>query len=357
MSRRSRVGISRGARMAGIAATASLAPVVAGAVGITYSAVAIDHAVPVPPALDAKRKTLISSSAGKLSYYCNEIETGRPLLLVHSINAAASAYEMRPLFEFYRYQRPVYAVDLPGFGFSERSNRRYTPALYTAALTDLLEEVAPPAGGADVVALSLGGEFAARAALDQPELVHSLTLISPTGFTDSARRNRSERAAGQHSGQRLHSLFSVPLWSQALYDLIASRPSIRYFLGLSFVGQPPADLVEYDYATAHQPGARFAPLYFISGQLFTPDVRERVYERLTLPVLALYDADGFVRFDALAPMVHRHPNWRATRIAPSKGLPQFEQLARTTEALDGFWREIMSTAPSTADGQHAHHTR
>ena len=39
----------------------------------------------------------------------------RPLLLLHSINASASAYEVKPLFEHYRQQRPVYAPDLPGF--------------------------------------------------------------------------------------------------------------------------------------------------------------------------------------------------------------------------------------------------
>ena len=332
-------------RTAAIAAASVTAPV---AVGIAYSALAVDHALPLPPAIEAERRRLRSPEAGMLSYYADERASGRPLVLVHSVNAAASAYEMRPLFEYYRGQRPVYAPDLPGFGFSERAVRVYTPALYTTALLDLLREIASARGAADVVALSLGGEFAARAASQRPDLVRSLTLISPTGLTAGARRNRSERAGAGAAGARLSRLLRVPLWSQAFYDLLSSRPSIRYFLKLAFVGEPDPGLVAYDYATAHQPGARFAPITFVSGQLFSSDIRETVYERLTVPVLALYDEDAFVRFDTLPDVLARNPRWRATRLAPSKGMPHFERLDDTTRALDTFWQEIAAgTATAT----------
>lgn len=318
-------------------AAAVAAPLTA---GIVYSAVAVDHAVPLEPAVEATRRVLRSARAGTVSYYANEEAVGRPLVLVHSINAAASAYEMRPLFEHYRGQRPIYALDLPGFGFSERSDRTYSPALYTDAVLALLEEINERLGAADVVALSLGSEFAARAAWQRPELVHSLALISPTGFTASARANRSERAGSSPVGTQLYRLFRFPVWSQAFYDLLASRPSILYFLKKSFVGESDRGLVDYAYATSHQPGARFAPLAFVSGLLFTPDIREAVYEQLTVPTLAIYDQDAFVRFDTLPDLLKRNRRWRATRITPSKGLPQFERRGDTIAALDGFWAEI-----------------
>jgi pimeloyl-ACP methyl ester carboxylesterase len=321
-------------------AAAIIAPVAA---GIAYSAVAIDHAVPLPPAIEATRRRLHNVQSGQVNYYTDEHAPGRPLVLIHSVNAAASAYEMRPLFEHYRGQRPVYALDLPGFGFSERSDRGYSSVLYTSAALGLLREVAEHWGAADVVALSLGCEFAARAALQQPELVHSLTLISPTGLTARTQMNRSERAGTNQAGTWLYRIFRFPLWSQAFYDLLASRPSIRYFLKMSFVGEPDRELVAYAYATAHQPGARFAPLAFVSGQLFSRDIHEAVYERMTIPVLALYDQDAFVRFDRLPDVLERNPNWRSTRLTPSKGLPQFERLADTTAALDAFWQEIGKT--------------
>lgn len=309
---------------------------------IAYSALFVRHRAPLPEAIDAERRRFASAMAGGVGYYADRGGAGRPLILIHSINAAGSAYEMRPLFEGFRGRRPVFALDLPGFGHSDRGDRAYSPALYTAAVTDFLRTVAP--GGADVVALSLGSEFAARAALEHPELFHSLALISPSGFGARGEGGRSQRAGREGRGDRLLRVFSFPLWSQAFYDLLASPPSIRYFLRQSFVGPPDPGLVAYAVATSHQPGARYAPLYFISGKLFSPDIREAVYERLRLPVLVLHDEDGFVRFDELPGVARRHPNWRVARIAPTRGLPHFERPVETARALDHFWQQADAEA-------------
>jgi pimeloyl-ACP methyl ester carboxylesterase len=327
-----------GARgVAGLGAAA----IAAAAGWLGYSALAVDHRRPLPRAIDAERRAFDSPAAGRLSYYADSTAAGRPLVLVHSINAAASAYEMRPLFERYRDRRPVYALDLPGFGFSARADRVYSPALYAAAIGDFLatQVVEAAEGGADVVALSLGAEFAARAALDRPALARSLALIAPSGFAATGRENRAQRAARERTGDRTHRLLAAPLWSQAFYDLLTTPPSIRFFLRPLFAGPVDPGLADYGYATSHQPGARHAPLYFVAGRLFSPDIREAVYERLTMPALVLHnDRDGFVRYDTLPAVVERRPNWQEVRIPGSRGLPQFERLDETARALDRFWQ-------------------
>ncbi len=314
---------------------------VAGVVGgwIAYSSRAIPHEVFLPEAVNAPRNRFLGTRSSRfMSYYADTSAQGRPLVLIHSINAAASAYEMRPLFEQYQGKRPVYALELPGFGFSERSDRRYSPQIYSDAIIDFLTDVVQEA--ADVVALSLSSEFAARAALAEPLLFHSLAMISPSGFTTREEKPSSQQASDSQTSSLVYSVLANPLWSQAFYDLLATRVSIRYYLQKSFEGKVDDGLLYYDYATSHQPGARYAPLYFVSGQLFTPDIREAVYQRLTLPVLVLYDRDPFVSFDTLPSLVVQHSNWQATRITPTRGLPQFEQLEKTTEALDTFWGKI-----------------
>ena len=68
----------------------------------------------LPNALTGQRIAL-SSPVGPLSYYRDGEPDAAPLLLVHSINAAGSAYEMKPVYDHFRSQRAVYAIDLPGF--------------------------------------------------------------------------------------------------------------------------------------------------------------------------------------------------------------------------------------------------
>ena len=54
-------------------------------------------------------------------------------------------------------------------------------------------------------------------------------------------------------------------------------------------------------------------------------------------VMVLYDRDYFVRFDALPGLLRERPNWRADRLAPSLGLPQFERMDAVAESLTDFW--------------------
>jgi pimeloyl-ACP methyl ester carboxylesterase len=305
---------------------------------IGYSTFVIDHHLLLPPAMESDTQTLSSSSVGALNVYVDRSATGRPLLLIHSVNAAASAYEMRPIFEHYRGQRPVFALDLPGYGFSDRTDSAQTPEAYAGAIVDVLAGVIGEP--ADVIALSLGGEFAARAALQRPDLFHSLTLISPSGFSASGSGRATQQAVEQDRTEAVYRGLSNPLWRTALFDLIASRRSIEFFLKQSFVGPVPPALIDYCYATAHQPGAHYTPLRFIGGLLFTRNARQGLYERLTLPVLVAYDRDAFVNFEALPEVAAAHANWQTARLEPTLGLPQFEEMAQLAAALDGFWRGL-----------------
>lgn len=305
---------------------------------LLWSRVFVDHDVPLNLAIDAERREFWGAKSCQLSYYSDTDASGTPIVLIHSINAAASAYEMRNIFSMYRGKRPVYALDLPGFGFSERSDREYSPELYKNAILDLMEQVIGEP--ADVVTLSLGGEFASFAALERPEFFRSITMISPTGFTNRQNKTRGQSAADNDTTDSAYNFLSNPVISQPIYDLLVTRVSMRYFLSLSFHGPVDEQLLEYDYATSHQPGAHYAPIYFVSGKLFTPDIKTRTYEKLEHPVMVIYDRDNFAGFDTLPDILERRPNWRARRIPNTLGLPQFERPDKVQEALDNFWEEL-----------------
>jgi pimeloyl-ACP methyl ester carboxylesterase len=281
------------------------------------------------PALSANTLIVHVPDVGAMTVYHNDVSQGRPLVLLHSINAAPSAMEIRPLFDHYAPNRPVYAPDLPGFGLSTRGGFAYSPGFFAAVLADWLSTLPGPAP--DIVAMSLTGEFVARAIVEHDIAVNSLTLISPTGFDDRKLPARLPV---------LETILSIPGVAASLYRMLTSKMSIRYFLRQSFVGEPAADMVDYAHQTARIAGARWAPLSFLTMRLFSPEVFDAIYSRLNVPTLVLYDRDPNVRFSKLSQIVAQNPMWRSERLVPSKGLPHWEQLGSTADALDRFWREM-----------------
>lgn len=293
----------------------------------------------LPPALDATPFDL-SGAAGRLQVYAaapaGPAAGATPLLLVHSVNAAGSAREVRPVFEHYRGRRPVYAFDLPGFGRSERSDRAYTPRLMTDALLAVAHEVQARHGAAplDVLAVSLGSEFAARAAVEAPALFRRLALVSPTGFNGTARRDGAPGSTREVPG--LHRVLSVPLWSAGLFRTLTRPGVIRFFLEKTWGRREiDEDLWQYDVAITRAPEARFAPLCFLSGALFSADIHA-VYEGLALPVWMSHGSRGdFVDYRRQAAFAGT-PNWRFDRF-DSGALVYFEQPEAFFARCDAFF--------------------
>lgn len=294
-----------------------------------------ETADPLPAALPGTRESVADEQVGSISYYASPEGSGRPLLLIHSINAAGSAYETRPLYLHYRETRPVYALDLPGFGFSERSRRRYTPRLMAEAIHAVTAQIRARHGGdpVDAMAISLSCAYLAKACLARPADYATLGLISPTGFDG---RLSGEGPPDGHRGRDIvRGLLDRPLVGPALFGALASRVSIRFFLEKTF-GATKIDegLLDYAYATAHQPGAEHAPYCFIAGHLFPTD-STLLYDRLRLPVWMIHGQRGdFVDY-RLAPRFADRRNWRIDTV-PTGALPQFERLRAVTACYDSF---------------------
>lgn len=282
----------------------------------------------LPPALEGERINF-----GGVNCYVKG--SGPPMVLVHSVNAAPSAAEMRPLFEHYYSTRTVFAIDLPGFGHSDRSDRRYDPRLMTDALHALARQVKKRCGAVpiDALAASLGCEFLARAAMEQPERWGRLAFVSPTGLSGSTPRRGPPGST--RAMPRLHALLGNKLWTRALYRALTKPSVIRYFLGRTW-GSKSIDetLWAYDVLTTRQPGARFAPLHFLSGGLSSQDIH-LVYEALSQPVWMSHGVRGdFTDFGARR-LVQDRGNWRTT-VYQAGAMPYFEVPSAFFRDFDAF---------------------
>lgn len=281
-------------------------------------------AKPLPPAVPGEGWLIDDPRTGPIHVYGRPPERGLgpPVLLTHSANAAASAFEVRPVFERLRGARAVYAFDLPGFGLSNRRARLYTPRVMTDAVHAVVEGIRARHDGArvDALALSLSCEFLARAANEQPDDYRTLSFVSPTGL----QRQRRDGPPGSTRGIRvMHSLVSCRLWSDRLYGALTKPGVVRYFLRRTF-GRKDIDegLHGYAVASSRQDGAKHAPLSFLSGYLFSGDAT-KLYEELTHPVWVSHGVRGdFVDYRGVERLASR-PNWRVTEL-PTGALPWFE---------------------------------
>ena len=312
-------------------------PLLAATGWLGRKAAKVPHDLSLPPAVSGERRSLATPD-GTLAYYVAGPSSGSahpPLLLIHSINAAGSAYEVRPLYERLMASRTVYALELPGFGFSERRKRLYTPRLMTDAVLGMTQEIRSRhgAGPIDALALSLSSEFLARAASEQAEAFRTLAFVSPTGF--DARGPRNGPPGSNRGMPALYSAFTKGPWRRPLFDLLTSRVSIRYFLEKTW-GSKAIDegLLDYDYRTTHQPGADHAPFSFISGFLFSNDIT-RVYDSLTQPIWMVHGSRGdFTDYRGVGRVKDR-PNW-SVQAFETGALPHFERPDGVVAGYDGF---------------------
>ncbi len=184
-------------------------------------------------------------------------EAGDPedpdLLCFHGVNAAASSHEFHRVFGDLAEEYHVIAPDLPGFGGSDRPPLLYSASLYETFVADAVADLADEPV---VVGCSLTGSYVATAAAEED--VDELVLVCPTDTSMGGRRTW------------LRSAVRSPVLGEAVYNLIVSEPSLRYFHedhGYYDMENLTDDVVDYEWTSGHQPGARFAPASFISGFL------------------------------------------------------------------------------------------
>jgi pimeloyl-ACP methyl ester carboxylesterase len=208
--------------------------------------------------------------------------SGRPVLLIHSINAAASAFEMRGPFGGLRDRFTVHALDLLGYGNSDRPARPYSGDDYISLIGDYLAALGEPAA---IVASSLGAAYAVAAADRWPERVSALALVCPVGIGQLAK------PAGP-VGKSIYGALRGPA-GRGIFRALTTRAGVGYFLKQQAYHDPASitpQTLEGFYRTCRRPGAHWAPICFLTG-LLNCDIRA-AFARLRQPVLTVWGRQG-----------------------------------------------------------------
>ncbi len=111
---------------------------------------------------------------GDISY--RKAGSGKPLLLIHDLDAAASSYEYHRVIPALSKKFTVYTIDLLGCGLSEKPCLTYTNYLYVQLISDFIKSVI--GHRTDVIASGVSGSFVIMACNNSPDLFKRLMLIS-----------------------------------------------------------------------------------------------------------------------------------------------------------------------------------
>ena len=106
-----------------------------------------------------------------MSCHVEIIGQGQPLVMIHGWGMHSGVWQ--PLIKRLSAKYMLYLVDLPGMG-----NSRPVEPYHLYNLADEVAEVIP--GVSDVLGWSLGGLVAQRIALNQPDRIRRLVLVSAT---------------------------------------------------------------------------------------------------------------------------------------------------------------------------------
>lgn len=266
----------------------------------------------IPETLTPARFTARSfqSSWGQMIYH----EGGTPgaegtLVFIHNVGVGASSYEWSKVYPALAERHRILAVDLLGFGESERPKAKLIAADYASALAEFVgtlcgEETPRPV----IVARGLGAGFAALMAAKHPEVASRLILWMPSGEA--------------HVPALLNLASRVPTLNSFIYrNRLARRATIRARFAAKGAFVDPAavshEAVEMHAICAQQYQADYAIFRLMQGKMsFDLDARWR---ELQTPVTLLCPEQASANSIADAKRLQSLNRLCALRMVPGAG--------------------------------------
>jgi len=257
--------------------------------------------------------------------------SGLPLVFVHGIGAGVSSFMWRKNFDPLSDDFRVYALDLLGFGFSDKpATANYSADLYVELISDFVRDVV--GAPANIIASSLGAAYCVRTADEHPGLINSLILNSCAGYDSLNSRPGMAGAA-------FYGLLQSPVLGTSFYNVMASERSIREFAKkqLFFDQKRVTDrLVANLYASSHQPGPQHAIAAYLSGYL-NIDPRS-AFARLSQPVILVCGKQDLTTpFNGALELAKMNPRTRLEVFEHCRMMPEQEHPERFNAlALEAF---------------------
>ncbi|KAH0449083.1 hypothetical protein IEQ34_022883 [Dendrobium chrysotoxum] len=242
------------------------------------------------------------------------VEQGRglPIVLIHGFGASAFhwRYNIPELAKKYK----VYALDLLGFGWSEKAIIEYDATIWRDQVADFMKDIVKEP--AILVGNSLGGFTALFTASELPQLVRGLVLLNTAGqFSDLNIKpviNQEESAINKYLVNPMKQAFQRAFLGILFWQ--AKQPSrVKSVLKSVYINTSNVDdyLVESITRPAGDPNAgevyyRLMTRFMMNQSNYTID---SILQKLSCPLLLLWgDLDPWVRPTKAVRIKEFYPN-------------------------------------------------
>jgi pimeloyl-ACP methyl ester carboxylesterase len=215
---------------------------------------------------------------------------GQSLLLLPAFSTVCSRTEVGELAQRLASKFQTIALDWPGFGDSDRPKLNYAPTLYQQFLQDFVRDCVPQGG--ILLAAGHSAGYALQVMKDLPRHFDRLILVSPTwrGPLPTMMKGQKPWFA------TLRGLVRTPILGQGLYRLNTTKGFLRMMYSRHVYADSQkitAELIDRKQQITQQPGARYAPVAFVTGGL-DPVVDRASFQALwpLQPLLLIIGADS-----------------------------------------------------------------
>ena len=263
---------------------------------------------------------------GKIRY--TQKGTGTPLLLLHDLTAGSSSYEFSKIIDELAEDHEVFAIDLLGYGLSDKPNITYTSYLYVQSIVDFIKNVI--GRKTSILATGDSASVAVMSAHNDGEMIDRLVLINPQSLYQM-NRIPSKRT------KLLKLLIDTPVLGTFVYNMLTTKEAFRrsfaekYFYNPGMVSE---NILDAYREASHQPDCT-AKYSFASymGRYMNTNILHAL-KQIDHSIYIIYGTEKKDNQPAIDSYISYNPSIEAFPISYTRQYPHLEKSKAVLEQLE-----------------------
>ena len=161
---------------------------------------------------------------GKIRYI--KKGTGSPVLLIHDLTIGSSNYEFNKIIDSLSEKHEVYAIDLLGYGLSDKPNITYTNYLFVQLVIDFIKNIIGKK--TNIITTGDSVQIAVMACHNDPEAIHRMIFINPQNLYELNKIPSKQT-------RFLKFFIDTPIIGTFIYNLLSNKATMEKLFNEEYI--------------------------------------------------------------------------------------------------------------------------